>query len=801
MHGVLVLTPSGPERAECIALRCNCGPRSSHRRKALVIVLSCCLLFVLSGCGNIVLNGTDTRALTASPNTLTFGVVSIGQTASARVSLSNASFEPIQITQLNMTGQSFSIDGSINLPVTIAAGGTYSLNVQFNPVAAGTATGQLTIANNSSTTGTPVISLSGTGTTGTGSAALSALSCSSGAMTGSGSDACTVTLTTSAPSGGLVVNLSSSNPAVTVPSTVIVPANATSGEFTATVSSVATAQAVTMTATAGSVVKNFTLQLSAALFALSINATSMAFGDVVVNTTATQSVTLASTGTMPVTINGASLTGAGFTSPGAALPVTLSPGQEATLSIQFDPTVVGAATGQLTISSNSLTNGAAVIGLTGTGTTPVSFTYGGSPLVNSLTPADPSTPIPAQFFGMTIHNLASNSLGVSTGLTPFPPFPVSLLRLWDVAYWAMLEPSKGNFDWTKMDGTIRTATSNGVEDFIFTFGHVPQWASTTPSDPCTGGEGPGSCTAPDMQAFDDFATQLVQRYCGDVKYYETWNEPNAANFWDGNNTELVAVAKHLYQIAKDPSNCGCTNGVCKPGGGVNPNEVILPSISSLNQASLVWLDSFLGTAGAKYPYADVASFHGYGNASTPENIAAQVQSFRQVLMKDGLDNLQLWNTEASWGEETSSVDQNQASWLMRYHTVQVAVGVSRFIWYAYDNCDWGTLWSISPCSKTQATPNTQTAPGLAYGVIETWLIGANLARCDQYQNGLWACELKRTGDYDAWMVWNSTGENISVPTPKTFGLTVYRDWKNNVNTLPPVLTVDQMPVLIEDHDF
>jgi hypothetical protein len=36
-----------------------------------------------------------------------------------------------------------------------------------------------------------------------------------------------------------------------------------------------------MTASAGSVVKNFALQLNAAIFALSINATSVAFGDVV----------------------------------------------------------------------------------------------------------------------------------------------------------------------------------------------------------------------------------------------------------------------------------------------------------------------------------------------------------------------------------------------------------------------------------------------------------------------------------------------------------------------------------------
>jgi hypothetical protein len=139
-----------------------------------------------------------------------------------------------------------------------------------------------------------------------------------------------------------------------------------------------------VTASAGSVIKNFTLQLNAAILALSINATSMAFGDVVVNTPATQSVTLTSTGTAPVTISEATLTGAGFTLPGAEFPATLNPNQETTLNIEFDPTAVGATTGQLTIISNSSTNATAAIGLTGTGTAAVAV---------AVTPASVSTTV------------------------------------------------------------------------------------------------------------------------------------------------------------------------------------------------------------------------------------------------------------------------------------------------------------------------------------------------------------------------------------------------------------------------
>jgi fibronectin type 3 domain-containing protein len=52
---------------------------------------------------------------------------------------------------------------------------------------------------------------------------------------------------------------------------------------------------------------------------------------------------------------------------GATFPVTLNPSLAVTLEVQFDPTTAGASTGQLSIQSNSSTNGTALIGLSGTG--------------------------------------------------------------------------------------------------------------------------------------------------------------------------------------------------------------------------------------------------------------------------------------------------------------------------------------------------------------------------------------------------------------------------------------------------
>lgn len=170
---------------------------------------------------------------------------------------------------------------------------------------------------------------------------------------------------------GVTVTLTSSSSAVSVPPSVFYPAGATSVNFTASVASPSTTQTVRLTAGAGGQSASFPLTLlpsqtaqAATGAALTLSSTSVAFGDVTLNTPATQSVTLTSSGTAPVVISGGSLTGAGFSIQGPTAPLTLNPGQSATAEIQFDPTTAGAATGQVSITSNA---SPATITLSGTG--------------------------------------------------------------------------------------------------------------------------------------------------------------------------------------------------------------------------------------------------------------------------------------------------------------------------------------------------------------------------------------------------------------------------------------------------
>ncbi|MDR3412276.1 MAG: choice-of-anchor D domain-containing protein [Formivibrio sp.] len=133
---------------------------------------------------------------------------------------------------------------------------------------------------------------------------------------------------------------------------------------------------------------------------LTIGATVVTFGNVPLHTIAAQTVTLTSTGTGPVTVSSATVAGTGFTLEGTTFSSTLTPGQTATLGVQFNPSVLGAATGELTITSNSLSNETSIVSLTGTG---VSVSY--SVDLSWDAPVDSPDPVA----GYNIYRLPSGS--------------------------------------------------------------------------------------------------------------------------------------------------------------------------------------------------------------------------------------------------------------------------------------------------------------------------------------------------------------------------------------------------------
>jgi hypothetical protein len=114
---------------------------------------------------------------------------------------------------------------------------------------------------------------------------------------------------------------------------------------------------------------------------LSGNSATVAFGNVGMGKTATQSLTVTNTGTAAVNVSSSSITGAGYTVASGSPSGSLGVGQSVTVQIAFAPQATGSATGSFTIASDA-SNSPLTVALTGTGTqpglasTPASVSFG-----------------------------------------------------------------------------------------------------------------------------------------------------------------------------------------------------------------------------------------------------------------------------------------------------------------------------------------------------------------------------------------------------------------------------------------
>jgi hypothetical protein len=328
----------------------------------------------------VALNGTGTAAanpqLTLSATSLSFGSVTVNSTTTQPLTLTSTGTSPVTVNSAAISGTGFTIVGG-TFPMTLTPTQAVTLHVQFDPTATGAATGQISVSSNSTNGSTAAVALSGTGTAAANpQLTLSAASLSFGSVTVNTPTTQTLTLTSTGTSPVTVNSAAISGAGFTIISgtlpTTLSPTQAATLQVqfdpTATGSAAGQISISSNSSSGGTAVIALSGTGAAAPNPqLTLSATSLSFGSVTVNTKTTQTLVLTSTGTSPVTVNSAAISGTGFTISGGSFPMTLSPTQAATLQVQFDPTATGAATGQISISSNSTSGGTAVVALSGTG--------------------------------------------------------------------------------------------------------------------------------------------------------------------------------------------------------------------------------------------------------------------------------------------------------------------------------------------------------------------------------------------------------------------------------------------------
>lgn len=314
-----------------------------------------------------------TPQISLSSNSIQFGTVGIGGTGNANLLISNTGTADLTISLISVTGSTFGVSG-ITTPKTIPAGQSVSAALTFQPTIAGGVNGTLSITSNDPANPTITVALAGTGsTTASGQLKANPTSLSFGNVTTGGNSTKAIVLTNTGTAPIQISTIVVSGTGFSV--------NGITAPFILNAGATATLNAVFAPTAAGSVSGTITISTDAfhspvtisltgtgAQPGLSITPSSFAFGSVVDGQTKSQTFTLTNTGSASLTISQLSVSGAGYSLSGLAMPSSIAAGASATFSATFAPTTAGSLPGTITITSNA-PNSPSTVGLSGTGVT------------------------------------------------------------------------------------------------------------------------------------------------------------------------------------------------------------------------------------------------------------------------------------------------------------------------------------------------------------------------------------------------------------------------------------------------
>jgi hypothetical protein len=321
-------------------------------------------------------NGTNSSQLNVDPIGLSFGNLQVGSSLMQSATLINSGTGTITISQAAASGSGFSMSG-LNLPLSLPANQTATVNVTFAPAAGGSVSGNLTITSDASNP-TLNISLSGTGVTpglltgSPGSLTFASVQIGSGQMqsetlTNSGGSSLTIS---QASITGTGFSLSGLNLPLTLAAGQGQTFNVTFSPQTAGTAS----GNIAVASSASNPTLNIPLSGTAVTPGyLTANPTSLDFGSVQVGSNQAKYESFTNTGGASVTITQTTASGSGFSVSGLNLPQTLNSGESVTFTATFTPTSAGSATGSISALSNA-SNPNLSVSLSGSATSPGQLT-------------------------------------------------------------------------------------------------------------------------------------------------------------------------------------------------------------------------------------------------------------------------------------------------------------------------------------------------------------------------------------------------------------------------------------------
>lgn len=203
--------------------------------------------------------------------------------------------------------------------------------------------------------------------------------------------------------------------------------------------------------------------------------------------------------------------------------------------------------------------------------------------------------------------------------------------------------------WDKYDRLVKLAGEYGI-GLLVRLDDPPDWAYA-PDEP-RGHRGPPA----DPADYARFVAAVVGRYCGQVRYYQLWNEPNIYPEWGERDVDPAGYAALLREAAA-AARAACPDVVVvsaamaqtTEAGGRNMDD--LKYLAALYDAG--WADDF-----------DVLAVQGFGlwTGPTDRRVSPDRANFnrlllaRDLMVRRGDAAKAMWITEMGWDSPPESMD-------------------------------------------------------------------------------------------------------------------------------------------------
>jgi len=366
-----------------------------------------------------------------SPTTITFSSITLGSATAMAVptiTVSNNGHQGISILQVASSSPTFVVSGP-TLPLTLSGHSSATFAVSFVPTTPGTFTGTISFITNFKNNSTLTASVSGMAnavpTTQTYVLSPSTTSLPFGQVLVGASSSQTLLLSNTGNSSVSVSGVSLAGSSFSV-SGFSGPVNLNAGQSLSLIVTCAPASvgsySGTLAVTSNATNSPMTIALNGTGVqpAISVVPSTVAFSNVTVGVTNSQTVTISNPGSANLIVSQAGLTGSGFNYSGLALPLTVAPGGSSPFTVGFAPSTASPSSATLTLVSNAPTS-SLNLPLSGTGTSPV-LTLSASPTSLGFSSTNIGTASTSQTVNLT--NTGNSAVSISQ-ITPSTNFTIS----------------------------------------------------------------------------------------------------------------------------------------------------------------------------------------------------------------------------------------------------------------------------------------------------------------------------------------------------------------------------------------